>query len=214
MASSGMGCSVGSTALLLLDLVNDVVHPDGAYGRAGLVTAEVRSLPARLAPLAADVRATGGWVISAPLTFVEGRNGEPFIPEQLRRLRPFLGKGDFKPGSWGHQLADALEPADITIEKITYSAFYMTRLEWVLHQAHIDRLLIAGMSTNASVVATVRDAQQRDFGVIVAEDGCACFEEVSHRSAISDLAKIAEIRSIAQLRASCSQQALSGGAAG
>ena len=32
---------LGSTALLLSDLQNDFIHPDGAYGRAGLGTPEI-----------------------------------------------------------------------------------------------------------------------------------------------------------------------------
>ena len=55
-------------------------------------------------------------------------------------MRPFLGKGDFVSGEWGHNLVDELKPADIIIEKVAYSAFYMTRLEWILRKANIKHL--------------------------------------------------------------------------
>ena len=48
-----------TAALLLCDLQNDFLHPDGAYGRAGLGNAEIAALPARLAPLAQKLRAAG-----------------------------------------------------------------------------------------------------------------------------------------------------------
>ena len=44
--------AIASTALLLVDLQNDFLHPDGAYGRAGQTAPEIAALPARLRPLA------------------------------------------------------------------------------------------------------------------------------------------------------------------
>ena len=60
------------------------------------------------------------------------------ISKHLKKMRPFLGKGDFVSGEWGHTLVDELKPADIIIEKVAYSAFYMTRLEWILRKANIN----------------------------------------------------------------------------
>uniref|UniRef100_UPI0013D52B61 cysteine hydrolase family protein n=1 Tax=Enterobacter cloacae TaxID=550 RepID=UPI0013D52B61 len=87
----------------------------------------------------------------------------------------FLAKGDFLPGAWGHDLVDELQPADIEVEKVAFSAFYMSRLEWVLKKAGIDHLLVAGIVTNGGVASTVRDAHVRDFEVTVIADGCAAF---------------------------------------
>ena len=69
-----------------------------------------------------------------------GKGGEPLISPHLRTLRPFLSRGDFQPGLWGHALVDELAPADLAVEKIAYSAFYMTRLEWLLRKLGIDEL--------------------------------------------------------------------------
>jgi nicotinamidase-related amidase len=182
----------------MIDIQNDVVHPKGAYGRAGLVSPTVSALPGRIRPLADAIRAKAGWIVSTHLTLVTGKGGEPFISEHLRRLRPFLGTGDFQAGTWGHKLAAELEPVDLAVEKVVYSAFYMTRLEWVLRQASIETLLVCGITTAVSVATTVRDAQIRDFTTIVLEDGCAAFDEEVHRTAIADLANFAPIKTIAE----------------
>ena len=94
------------TTLLIVDLQNDFLHPEGAYGRAGQSADSIAALPARIAPLAGAIRARGGWVVSAQFTLVPGKGGEPFISPHLKALRPFLGKGDFAPGSWGNSLVD------------------------------------------------------------------------------------------------------------
>ena len=111
------------TALLSIDLQNDFLHPEGAYGRAGQGAAAVAELPARIKPVADALRAGGGIYISAQFTLVPGPGGAPLIAAHLKTLRPFLGKGDFAPGSFGHDLVDGLKPADFTIEKVAYSAF-------------------------------------------------------------------------------------------
>jgi ureidoacrylate peracid hydrolase len=190
--------SAASTALLLVDLQNDFLHPDGAYARGGQSCMATAALPARLKPLADVVRGGGGLVVATLFTLVPGRNGEPIISPDLQRLRPFLGKGDFAPGSWGQQVVDTLGPADIAVEKISYSAFYMTRLEWVLRKNEIESLVVGGIVTNGGVASTVRSAHVREFSCTVLEDGCAAFSEEVHRAAIEGLRPVARIATIAQ----------------
>jgi len=128
---------------------------------------------------------------------VPGKNGEPFISDHLRNLRPFLTKGDFLPGSFGQDLIDDLQPADLKVEKVAFSAFYMSRLEWVLRRAGLDTLIFCGIVTNGGVASTVRDAHVRDFRCIVLEDGCAAFNEDAHNSSIDSLSTIATIATCA-----------------
>ena len=182
-----------SLALMLIDLQNDFLHPEGAYGRAGQKSGTIAQLPSRLTPLADLIRKKGGWIVSTQFTLVPGKKEEPFILEHLKQLRPFLGKGDFAPGSWGHQLVEELQPADLSVEKVAYSAFYMSRLEWVLRRAGIENLLFAGIVTNGGVASTVRDAHVRDFHTLVLKDGCAAFSEEVHQSALSDLSTVSNL---------------------
>ncbi len=190
---SGNTIDPSRTGLLIVDLQNDFLHADGAYGRAGRTADEIAALPARVKPVADALRAAGGWIVSTQFTLVPGKGGEPFIAEHLKQLRPFLTKGDFEPGAWGHQLVDDLQPADITVEKVAYSAFYMTRMEWVLRRAGIETLMIAGIVTNGGVASTVRDAHVRDFHTLVLEDGCGAFSTATHDTAIADLSTVARV---------------------
>jgi nicotinamidase-related amidase len=189
--------NIARTALLIVDLQNDFLHPDGAYGRAGRSAPAIAALPARVKPLADAIRSRGGWIVSTQFTLVPGKDGEPFISPHLRALRPFLTKGDFLPGAWGHALVDELQPADLVIEKVAYSAFYMSRLEFILRKAGIDTLVVGGIVTNGGVASTVRDAHVRDFRTIVMSDGCAAFRPEVHDTAIRDLATIGPVMTCA-----------------
>jgi ureidoacrylate peracid hydrolase len=188
---------MNETALLLGDLQNDFIHPNGAYGRAGQTSADIAALPARLKPLADAMRRRGGLIVATLFTLVPGRSAEPIVSPHLKKLRPFLKKGDFAPGSWGQQLVDELAPADVAVEKIAYSAFHASRLEWVLRKCGIERLIVAGIVTNGGVASTVRGAHVREFDCTVLEDGCAAFSPDLHRAAIEGLRPVARIATVA-----------------
>ncbi|HUI97552.1 MAG TPA: isochorismatase family protein, partial [Xanthobacteraceae bacterium] len=97
-----------TTGLVLGDLQNDFLHPEGAYGRAGVGSAAIAALPEKLAPLVRIARARGLLVVATLFTLAPGRGGAPIIVPHLKALRPFLATGDFAPGSWGQKLVDTL----------------------------------------------------------------------------------------------------------
>ncbi len=194
------------TALLLLDLQNDFLHPDGAYGRAGQTASALALVPERMAPLVDTARACKIPVISSHFTLVPGPAGEPLISPHLKQMRPFLGKGDFLAGSWGHRVVDRLAPSDYQIEKVAFSAFYMTRMDWLLRKLGIKQVIAAGIVTNGGVASTVRDAHVRDLDVILAEDGCAAFSEEVHKTAIESLKPVAEIAAVETIAAHLQQR--------
>lgn len=189
---------LSATALLLVDLQNDFIRPEGAYGRAGQASPEIAALPARLKALADAMRAGGGWIVSTHFTLVPAKGGEPILSPHLKALRPFLRKGDFAPGAWGHRLVDDLAPADLSVEKLAYSAFYQTRLEWVLRKCGIDRLVVGGIVTNGGVASTVREAHVRDLDLTVLSDGCAAFSVETHETAVAALRPVCRVATIAE----------------
>ncbi len=189
------GFNPSKTAVLTIDLQNDFLHPDGAYGRAGQSAPAIAALPDKIAPLVDAVRAAGGSYISAQFTLVPGPGGEPLIAAHLKKLRPFLTRGDFAPGSFGHTLVDALAPADYVVEKVAYSAFYQTRLEYIMRAVGIETLIIGGIVTNGGVASTVRDAHLRNIDTILLSDGCAAFKQEVHDATLISLGTVTHVMS-------------------
>jgi nicotinamidase-related amidase len=186
-----------TTALILGDLQNDFLHTDGAYGRAGQASADIAALPGRLSALVKAAGQNGILTVATLFTLVPGRGGEPIISAHLKALRPFLKKGDFAPGSWGQHLVEELAPADVNVEKIAYSAFHASRLEWVLKKCGIEHLYFTGIVTNGGVASTVRDAHVREFHCTVIADGCAAFSRELHEAAIEGLKPVAKVITVA-----------------
>lgn len=187
------------TALLTIDLQNDFLHPEGAYGRAGQSAQAIAALPGRITPLARGLQAAGGRYFSAQFTLVPDRNGEPLIAPHLKQLRPFLTTGDFAPGSFGHTLVDALQPCDFVIEKVAYSAFYQTRLEYLMRAVGIETLIVGGIVTNGGVASTLRDAHLRNIETVMLTDGCAAFRQEVHDATILSLGTVTHQRTCAEM---------------
>lgn len=186
------------TALLTIDLQNDFLHPEGAYGRAGQTAESIAALPARIAPLARALQARGGRYFSAQFTLVPDKDGTPLIAPHLKQLRPFLGRGDFAPGSFGHTLVETLQPADFVIEKVAYSAFYQTRLEYLMRAVGIEHLIVGGIVTNGGVASTLRDAHLRNIETVMLTDGCAAFRQEVHEATLLSLGTVTHQMSCAE----------------
>jgi ureidoacrylate peracid hydrolase len=182
------------TALIAIDLQNDFLSPEGAYARGGAVSAAARALPGLLAPVAQALKQRGGMVAASQFTLWPNAQGEPMVSPHLQRLRPFLRRGDFAPGSAGQATVDALLPwVDVQVCKVAYSAFFNTQLDWVLRKAGITTVAVCGIVTNGGVASTVRDAHMRDYEVMVLSDGCAAFKPETHATALADMGSIAQV---------------------
>jgi len=189
-----MNLSKSKLGMVIVDLQNDFLAPDGAYARGKTVSPEALKLPERMVPVARAIKVRGGMVAASLFTLWPDAQGEPMISSHLKERRPFLRKGDFAPGSRGQANVDVLAPlVDVSVCKVAYSAFFNTQLDWVLKKSGIDTLVVCGIVTNGGVASTVRDAHVRDYAVIVLSDGCAAFSEAAHQAALADMGSVAEV---------------------
>ena len=188
-----------SIGLVIVDLQNDFLAPEGAYARGRTVSPEALLLPARVAPVAEAVKQHHGLVAASLFTLWPDALGQPMISPHLLERRPFLRAGDFAPGSWGQANVDVITPwVDVSVCKVAYSAFFNTQLDWVLRRAGVDTVVVCGIVTNGGVASTVRDAHMRDYRTVVLSDGCATFTDAAQQAALSDMASVAEVMTCAE----------------
>lgn len=189
--------------LVVVDLQNDFLAPEGAYARGQTVSQEALLLPARVAPVAQAVKRHQGLVAASLFTLWPDTQGQPMISPHLLERRPFLRAGDFAPGSWGQANVEAIAPwVDVAVCKVAYSAFFNTQLDWILRRAGVETVVVCGIVTNGGVASTVRDAHMRDYRTVVLSDGCATFSEAAHQAALTDMASVATVMTCAQFLAS------------
>src|SRR3989337_2005570 len=156
-----------SDALLIVDMVNDVVTGKLGTPRAKRIVPNIRTL----ANAARDMGLPVIYVNDAHLDSdfelkiwgphsMKGTKGADIIP-QLK-----AGKGDYVLG------------------KQTYSAFYETSLDSVLRAHDVDNLVITGLHSNICCRHTSADAFFRGIKPILPEDGVDSLTKEAHESGL------------------------------
>lgn len=174
---------------LVLDMQNDLIHPDGASGKSPLgEQVRTREIIARTAAAIARARAQG-----IPIAFVrvafsdDHREANP----ASQVFGPIASNGILKRSQWGGAVHEAIAPQaqDWDIVKHRVSPFYQTSLELLLKREGIERIYCSGVSTQAVVQATVREAHDRDFDVVLLEDCCAAHSAEEHANSVASIAR-------------------------
>jgi nicotinamidase-related amidase len=165
-------------ALLLVDVVNDFEHEDGAEllesfrkRHHGLMRALGRARADEV-PVVYANDSFGVWDGDAP-----------------RLVRRALDGA-------GGELVEAIAPqeGDTFVIKPRYSAFDHTPLELILRELETERLLLAGASTEGCVAQTSIDARELGLKVSVLADACATVDERLERVALDYLEAVAGVR--------------------
>lgn len=175
------------TALLLLDLQNEMVDPAGKVGGGGLaaVVAE-KGVLANAARALAAARRAGLPIVHVRLAFQPGHLDSLSVAPRIAKLKA----GDAcLLGEWGAQFAEAVEPqpGELIINKQCVNAFYNTGLlNWLLARG-VDRVVIGGVATNLAVEGAVRAADDAGLAPVVLEDCCASPNAEWHRFSIANM---------------------------
>ena len=105
-------------------------------------------------------------------------------------------------GTEGAQRLDGLLDPDLRIVKTRDSAFFATELADWLGERNVDRLVLAGVSTESCIAATATDAYARDLRVVLVEDATASVQwrlhdqtlERLHQQYRQDVVSAADVR--------------------
>ena len=179
------------TALAVIDLQRGIAGaPTAPHPGSDVV--------AHAAALAVALRAAGGTVVLVHVTpSADGRDG----------LRPQTDTPAWRPGPRPADWAEIVpelgpEPGDVVITKRQWGAFYGTELDLQLRRRGIDTILLAGISTNAGVETTARDAYERGYEQVFVEDAMAARSPDEHANTVRSLfSRIGRVRSTAEVLA-------------
>ncbi len=146
------------TALLLIDVINDLEFPE-----AEQMLPDARTMAKKLLALKRRAREAG-----VPSIYVNDNFGK--------------WKSDFRSTvehclsaeSRGREIVETLRPDedDYFVLKPKHSGFFSTTLETLLHYVGARRLILTGIAGNFCVLFTANDAYMRDFNLLIPEDCC------------------------------------------
>ncbi|MEZ0302505.1 MAG: cysteine hydrolase family protein [Hyphomicrobiaceae bacterium] len=184
-ALTHFGMPVGRTALVVIDMQNDFLHPNGWYARQGIAIDHMQAAIQPTARLVREARARGVPVIWTRHGFRDMRDAGIF-----GQLRPFFQEGGLRRGSWGCEVLEECGPlaTDWFVEKQRLSAFFGTNLEVVLRSLKAETVIMCGVLTNQCVAATSKDANFRDFAPIVVREAVGTTLPHLHEPALEMMA--------------------------
>lgn len=186
-------------ALLMLDFLNEIVHPNGVYAKQGYYQqVQEGKVTEHAAQALSAARARQMPVVHVVVGFsanyIECPHGsEVFDTARNKQLLRF--------DSWSTEIIDALAPLpqENIIRKHRVDPFYQTNLELTLRSMQVDTLVLAGVSTEFVVLATAMSAHDRGFHVIVLEDAVAAVSDKKHRAALEILSSTAQLQKTQQV---------------
>lgn len=184
---------------LVMDMINDLVHPDGPNGAKGFgPQVQQTQVVEYTATALAKARAAGVRVGYVRIGFSPDYHQ---CPPDSPRFAPARAAGLFKLGTWGTEVHPLLAPApgDFDIIKHRVSPFYGTALEPILRANGIRRLFLSGVSTNGVVQAAMREGHDRDYACVLIEDCCCAITGEEHRESINTLRGFGTVTNVADV---------------
>ena len=166
-----------TTALIVIDMQRDFAEPGGFGASLGNDVSRVTAIVPTVKRLIEGFRAAGLPVIHTMECHRPDLSDLP--PAKRDRGNPSIRIGDAGPmgrvliaGEPGTAILDELAPlaGEIVIEKPGKGAFYATGLGDELKRIGARQLVFAGVTTEVCVQTTMREANDRGYECLVAED--------------------------------------------
>ena len=177
------------SALLVIDMENGFVHPEGGHWirfAQSMVPNCVRAVEL--------ARAKG-----IPVFFVKRLYRADGSDVELTRYPGWVAGGRAcRPASTGPNSAQAPEglrpqPGDYTIIKPRWSAFFQTELDLILRRLDVRTVILTGTTTPNCIRATVFDAISLDYNTVLIEDCCSSITPEIQRVGMQCMAGIGAV---------------------
>ncbi|MBO9711679.1 isochorismatase family protein [Sphingomonas sp.] len=164
---------VRDTALIVIDMQNAFLSPEGTLGISGVDTDRLSSIVQpvdRLVQRCNDAGIPVIWTLQEHLPRDASRGRKKLAGHSSRRKQVSA-----LAGSWDQEIIPELKALaernpSYLVRKHRYGAFHQTRLDILLAQLGVRTLLIAGTTANACIETTLREAYLRDFDTIAVDD--------------------------------------------
>jgi nicotinamidase-related amidase len=167
------------TALLLVDLQNDFCDPAGVMGKRGEDLRFIQDTLPRIQEMLSAARRSGVMVVHVKAEYGDLSESDVTLANRWEAedsLRCCV------PQTWGADFLAGLAPVDgePVVVKHRYSGFVDTRLDVLLRSNRIRTVVIVGVATHCCVESTARDANMRDYYVVMPEDCVAVRGRMRH----------------------------------
>lgn len=184
--AADIGYRQPTTAILVIDPVNDFLSEGGAAWDLTKNTVERNHVVANLQRLIEGARTRGISILFGPMAYTE----EDYATARLERRsginRIMFERKMFLAGSWGADFHPDLQPqaGEIILQPHKGTDVFMTDLPDHLERLGTTHLVIAGMTANLCCESTGRSAAERGFDVTYISDAIGSESLPSYEASI------------------------------
>jgi nicotinamidase-related amidase len=199
MPEESMGANIARSALIIVDMQNDFLHPDGCFAHVA------REHPEKMI----DMPFLEGTIPYAKRLVTAFRTaGKPVVyvahvlkPDYSDAAFPFWRLG-MEPatgnrthcveGTWGAEVIDELKPreGEQVVVKKGFGGFANTALDTILRNMGITTCVVAGVTTCVCVSSTVRGGVEHNYRMILVSDAVAEVSRDTHASELKTMNRI------------------------
>ncbi|MGA3130219.1 MAG: hydrolase [Terracidiphilus sp.] len=177
------------TAVVVIDLQKGIVgFPGNPHSAENVIANTVALLDA--------ARSMG----AQPILVHVGRSPDGGDGLQVASDQPMRAAGSMPP-DWSELIPELnRQPNDIVILKRQWGAFYGTDLDLQLRRRSLSTIILCGIATEFGVESTARDAYERGFEQVFAEDAMTARNAESHTNSIANIfPRMGRVRSTTEI---------------
>ena len=203
MTIATMGPDIRKSALIIVDMQNDFVHPDGGFACiarenpvAGIDMPFLMGTIPHVQRLAGAFRQAGRPVIYIAHV-VKPDYSDAQFPYWRLGLAPGGNRTFIVEGTWGAQIVDDLKPeeGEHLVVKKGFGGFSNTPLDTILRNMGVTTCVVSGVTTCVCVSTTVRGGVEHNYRMILVEDAVAEVSRDTHEAELKTMARVfAEVK--------------------
>ncbi|MBI4565602.1 MAG: cysteine hydrolase [Planctomycetes bacterium] len=175
--------------LMIIDMQNGFCHPAGSFSKFGFNVAAYRAVIPKVRELKEFSRSK-----RLPVYYSKAIREASGIDclDKVHRILPASRRERIQKvplcirGTWDADIIDELRPEadDYIVEKRRDSVFQDTEVDLWLRALRLNTLILCGVDTYICVESTLRDAFNRGYDIVLAEDAVASTRPDLHRATI------------------------------
>jgi ureidoacrylate peracid hydrolase len=199
MSAKSMGADISRSALIIVDMQNDFLHPDGSFAHRAQEHPEamidmpflVGTIP-NVKRLAAAFRAAGKPVVYVAHVLKPDYSDAAFPFWRLGREPATVNRTHCVEGTWGAEIIDELTPGEgeHVVVKKGFGGFANTTLDTILRNMGVTTCVVAGVTTCVCVSNTVRGGVEYNYRMILVGDGIAEVSRDTHEGELKTMSRI------------------------
>jgi ureidoacrylate peracid hydrolase len=191
-----MGPEISKSALVIVDMQNDFVHPDGAFAVLAQEKPDI-DMPFLMGTIPHVKRLADAFrKAGRPVVYVAHVLKPDYSDAQFPYWRlppPPSGNSTFVvEGTWGAQIVDDLRPSEgeHLVVKKGFGGFANTPLDTILRNMGVATCVVSGVTTCLCVSTTVRGGVEHNYRMILVRDAVAEVNRDTHEAELETMDRL------------------------